>query len=289
MKFKFNASRLSILLIAITLLGCKEQLFDSPIVSTPSAALPDPEPVTNTSPSAKWYEDISPVVLPVSNKKPVDPSFKRGNDNPTIVILGSATAEGVGASTKSKSWVELMRSKLKKDNKSVSIVNLAKRKSTSYHIMPNSNKTANRPAPQNDRNISKALEKKPFLVIIQLTTNDINNNYSDDETLRNYETLRQMLVKANVNYLFTGPQPRNFSTKSQRNRLLEFNERLLKWDPDHVVDVLKKLSLQDFKIKKTYAYTDGRNINDKGHEVVNGYLFNAPLFKHLLGYGPIIP
>jgi acyl-CoA thioesterase-1 len=289
MKLKLNATRLSILLIALTFFGCKEQLFDSPIETSPTAAVPDPEPVTSTGPSVKWYEDVSTVVLPESNGKPVDPSFKRGNDNPTIVILGSATAEGVGASTKSKSWVELMKSKLKKDNKKVSIINMAKRKSTSYHIMPNSSKTANRPAAQKDRNITKALEKKPFLVIIQLTTNDINNGYSDDETLANYEAMRQLMVKANVNYIFAGPQPRNFSTKSQRNRLLAFNEKLIKWDPDHVVDVLKKLSQQDFKIKKAYAFTDGRNINDKGHEVVNGHMFNAPLFKHLLGYGPIKP
>ncbi len=284
MKLKLSASRLSILLIAFTFFGCKEQLFDSPIETSPSAVIPDPEPVTSTGPSVKWYEDVSEVPLPESNNRPIDPSFKKGNANPTIVILGSATAEGVGASIKSKSWAELMKSKLKKDNKKVSIINLAKRKSTSYHIMPNSSKTANRPVPQKDRNITKAIEKKPFLVIIQLTTNDINNGYSDDETLRNYETMRQMLVKANVNYLFVGPQPRNFSTKSQRNRLLTFNEKLLKWDPDHAVDVLKKLSQQDFKIKKAYAFTDGRNINDKGHAVVNGNVFNAPLFKHLLGY-----
>ena len=289
MKLNSSASRLSILLIALTFFGCKEQLFDSQVSTNPSAAVPDPEPVTNTGPIVKWYEDTSPVVLPVSNKKPVDPSFKRGNNNPTIVILGSATAEGVGASTKSKSWVELMKTKLKKDNKTVNIINLGKRTYTSYHIMPNGNKAANRPDAKKDRNINKALEKKPFLVIIQLTTNDINNGYSDEETLRNYETLRRMLVKENINYLFAGPQPRNFSTKSQRNRLLAFNDKLIKWDPDHVVDVLKKLSQQDYKIKKAYAYTDGRNINDKGHEVVNGYMFNAPLFKHLLGYGPINP
>lgn len=284
MKLKFSTSKLSILLIAFTFFGCKEQLFDNPIETSPSATIPEPEPVTSTGPSVKWYEDVSEVQLPESDKKPVDASFKRGNTNPTIVILGSATAEGVGASAKSKSWVELMKAKLKKDNKTVSIVNLAKRTYTSYHIMPAGNKVANRPSANKDRNITKALEKKPFLVIIQLTTNDINNGYSDQETLNNYETMRQMLVKANVNYLFTGPQPRNFNAKSQRNRLLAFNDKLIAMDPDHVVDVLKKLSQQDYKIKKAYAYTDGRNINDKGHAVVNGYMFNAPLFKHLLGY-----
>jgi lysophospholipase L1-like esterase len=284
MKSTLSASKIALFLITITFFCCKEQLFDSPVVPEPTTAVLEPEPVTSAGPTVKWYDDVSPVVLPESNKKPVDASFRRGNNLPTIVILGSATAEGVGASIKSNRWVELMKAKLKADKKDVSIINLGVRTYTSYHIMPNGNKVTNRPYAHQDNNITKALSKKPFLVIIQLTTNDINNGYKDEETFKNYETLRRMLVEANVNYLFAGPQPRNFNTKQQRNRLLEFNEKLIAWDPNHVVDVLKKLSQQDFKIKKAYAYKDGRNINDKGHAVINGYMFNAQLFKDLLGY-----
>ena len=265
-------------------MGCKEQLFDSQLETKPSAVVVEPEKAAATPSAVKWYDDVSPVALPEPMDTPLDPSLKRGNKVPTIVILGSATAEGVGASVKSNRWVELMKAKLKADKKDVSIINLGVRTYTSYHIMPNGNKVTNRPYAHQDNNITKALSKKPFLVIIQLTTNDISNGYTDEETFKNYEVIRKKLVDANVNYIFAGPQPRNFDTKAQRNRLYEFNKKLNAWDQTHVADILRKLSQQDYRIKKAFAYKDGRNINDKGHAVVNGYMFNAPVFKQLLGY-----
>lgn len=289
MNFKFNAFKLSLLLITITFFGCKEQLFDNPEQLTPSVEVSAPAPVTNTVPIVKWYEDISDVVMPISDKKPIDPSFKRGNTTPTIVILGSSSAAGKGASTKSKSWVELMKAQLKKDNKVVNVVNLSEGGFTTYHVMPNGNKVANRPAPNTSKNITKALSYKPFLIIVNLPTNDIDKKYTDKEILNNYSKLRSIALKENVNYIVTGTQPRNFSEKSKRTRLLELNERMVAMDPAHVVDLLKKLSLQDFKIKPAYAFSDGIHPNDKGHAVINGYVFNAPLFKQLIGYTAVNP
>ncbi len=284
MKLQFNASKLAFLLVVLTFFGCKEQLFDSPPELTPVVEAATPPPVTADVPPVKWYEDVSEVTLPQSDGKPIDPSFRMGNTKPVIVILGSSSAAGKGASVKSKSWVELMKAKLKADKKDVEVINLSEGGFTTYHIMPTGNKVANRPAPNTARNITKALSYKPFLIIVNLPTNDIDKNYTDKETLNNYAKLRSIVIKQNVNYIVTGTQPRNFSTKSQRTRLLEQNEKMVGMDPAHVVDVLKKLSLQDFKIKKTYAWTDGIHVNDAGHRVINGYMFNAPMFKQLMGY-----
>lgn len=290
MSFKFNAFRISLLLATtLTFFGCKEQLFDNPEQLPPSIEVAAPAPVTNAVPSVKWYEDVSEVVLPISDKKPIDPSFKRGNALPTIVILGSSSAAGKGASIKSKSWVELLKAQLKKDNKIVNVVNLGEGGFTTYHVMPTGNKVANRPAPNTSKNITKALSYKPFLIIVNLPTNDVDKKYTDKEILNNYSKLRSIAMKENVNYIVTGTQPRNFTEKSQRDRLLALNEKMVAMDPAHVVDLLKKLSLQDFKIKKTYAFTDGIHPNDKGHAVINGYVFNAPLFKQLIGYTAVNP
>ena len=289
MKLYLKVSKLSLLLIVFTFFGCKEQLFDSPAQLAPSAEVAAPAPVTSAEPTVNWYEDVSPVALPISDGKKVDPSYKRGNTTATIVILGSSTAAGKGASSSTKSWVELMKAKLKKDNKTVYVVNLGEAGFTTYHIMPNGNGVKNRPQPVLTKNISKALAYKPFLVIINLPTNDVEKAYTDEEILGNYAKLRSKLVSANVNYIFTGTQPRNFSVESKRSRLLSLNEKLAAMDPAHVVDVLKKLSLENFKIKPTFAFTDGIHPNDKGHAVINGYVFNAPLFKQLLGYTAVNP
>ena len=139
MKLTFNASRLALVLMSTVFFGCKDQLYDGQQEeTTPATAVVSPADETTTTPNAQWWKDVSVVPLPESNGKPVDPSFKRGNSKPRIVVLGSATAEGVGASKASLSWVELMRSKLKKDNKDVLITNLAQKKFTTYHIMPSS-------------------------------------------------------------------------------------------------------------------------------------------------------
>ena len=289
MNLRLNASKLAFLLVVLTFFGCKEQLFDNPPELTPIVEAATPPPVTADVPPVKWYEDVSEVTLPKSDGKPIDPSFRMGNSKPVIVILGSSSAAGKGASKKSNSWVELMKAQLKKDKKDVEVINLSEGGFTTYHVMPNGNKVANRPAPNTAKNITKALSYKPFLIIVNLPTNDIDKKYTDKETMNNYAKLRSIAIKENVNYIVTGTQPRNFSTKSQRNRLLEQNELMVSMDPAHVVDMLKKLSLQDFKIKRAYAYTDGIHPNDAGHKVINGYLFNAPMFKQLMGYTSVNP
>jgi len=299
MKLKINASTLALFLILFSVSGCKERLFDSPnepapqtVVTAPepedqtnpeSGTTPETTPGTTTPPAVSWWLDVSEIALPVSDGTQVDPAFKRGNSKPTIVILGSATAEGVGASDPSKSWVELMKAKLKADNKNVNVVNLALRQYTTYHIMPTNYKVADRPTAKAEHNITKALSKKPFLVIIHLTTGDVVNGYSNKEILANYETLRQMLVAANVNFIFTGTQPRN-TTQANRDRLSNLNGKIKAIAPDNFVSVIKKLGQKDYRIKKFYAYHDGRNLTDPGHAVINGSIFNAPVFKKLLGY-----
>ncbi len=284
MKLTFNASGLALALMSTLFFGCKDQLYDAQQEEpTPATAVVSPADETTTTPDAKWWKDASIVPLPESDGRAIDPSFKRGNSKPRIVVIGSATAEGVGASQKSLSWVELMKSKLKKDKKDVSVINLAQKKFTTYHIMPSKNKVTDRPLSRLGHNITAALEKKPFLVIVHLTTTDVHNGYTDEEILNNYDVIYQKLIAENVNFLFTGTQPRNFS-KANRDRLAKLNDKLKAKYPNNFVDVLKKLSLQDYKIKTPYAFTDGRNLTDAGHAVVNGYVFNAPLFKQLLGY-----
>lgn len=288
---KFNVSKLYFLLIVFTFFGCKEQLFDSPLSELDSSATPVPAPVTApvTPPTIKWYLDTAAVPLPVSDGMPINPSYKNGNKTATIVVLGSSTAMGKGASAKKYSWVELMKAQLKKDNKTVNVVNLGEGGFTTYHIMPNGNKVKNRPNPDTKRNITKALSHKPFLVIINLPTNDVDKGYTDNEVLNNFARVRYMLDSAKVNYIATGTQPRNFTEKKQRTRLRTLNDKMVNLDPVHVVNVLRKLSNEDFSIKKHFAFTDGIHTNDKGHSIINSYIFNSTEFRHILGYTAINP
>jgi acyl-CoA thioesterase-1 len=283
MKINFNASRLYVLLIVFSFFGCKEQLFDSPALQSDTAATPAPNP-TATVPAVEWYNDTTSIILPLSNGQPINPAYKRGNDTATVVILGSSTAEGKGASLKKYSWVELLKSQLKKDRKTVRIINLAKANYTTYHVLATGNKVANRPAPDVLRNVTKALSYKPFLVIVNLPTNDVEKKYTDTEILGNFTKLRKAFENANVNYIVTGTQPRNFTDSLQRKRLNTLNTKLVNGDPVRVANVLNKLSTKNYSIKPYFAFSDGIHPNDRGHRVINGYIFNTSLFKQVLGY-----
>jgi acyl-CoA thioesterase-1 len=284
MRMKFYASKLYLLLTVVTLFGCKKQLFDNPVVPIDSAATNSPNAVVVSGPVANWYNDTTSVLLPVSDGLPINPAFKKGNTTATIVILGSSTAVGKGASQKAYSWVELLTAKLKKDKKTVRIVNLANKNYTTYHIMPTGNKVTNRPAPDVLRNVTKALSYKPFLVIVNLPTNDIAEKYTDTEILANFTKFRKAFENAKVDFIVTGTQPRNFTDSLLRQRLRILNSKIVGGSPVRVANVLQKLSNEDYSIKKYFAYTDGVHPNDKGHAIINSHIFNTSLFKQLLGY-----
>jgi acyl-CoA thioesterase-1 len=283
MKLKFKAAKLYPILIVIAFFGCKKDVYEDQNLQLDSATTPAPIS-TPVASKVKWYNDTTSVVLPVSDGLPINPAYKKGNETATIVILGSSTAEGKGASQLKYSWVELLKAQLKKDNKVVRVINLAKANYTTYHIMPTGNKVANRPTPDVLRNVTKALSYKPFLVIINLPTNDIDKNYTDTEILANFTKFRKAFENAKVDFMVTGTQPRNYVDSLQRQRLNTLNTKIVSGSPVRVANVLNKLSNQDYTIKKYFAFTDGVHPNDLGHRVINGLIFNTALFKQVLGY-----
>jgi acyl-CoA thioesterase-1 len=288
MRINFNAFKLYLLLIVVAFFGCKKNVFEGQNLQLDSATTPATIPAA-VLPEIKWYNDTTSVVLPISDGLPINPAYKKGNETATIVILGSSTAEGKGASQKKYSWVELLTAQLKKDKKVVKVVNLGKANFTTYHIMPTGNKVANRPTPDVLRNVTKALSYKPFLVIVNLPTNDIDKKYTDTEILANFTKFRKAFEKAKVDFIVTGTQPRNFTDSLQRQRLNTLNTKIVNGAPVRVANVLNKLSNQDYSIKKYFAFTDGIHPNDLGHRAINGYIFNTVLFKQLLGYKAVNP
>lgn len=231
------------------------------------------------------FDDKNEIILPVSNNLPIDSALFVNGQSSTVVVLGSSTAAGTGASSFATSWVELLRARLLKDKKIVNVVNLASGGAVTYDIMSTKAPVPpGRPIPFPDRNITAALKHRPFLVIISMPTNDIASNFTDDEILNNFKTLCSDLDSAHVNYILTGTQPRNFSSSEQENRLLILNNKLIKAFPNHVVDILKKLSKGSNWINDNYAAGDGVHLNDKGHRIIYSYILKLPLFQNLFGY-----
>ena len=149
--------------------------------------------------------------------------------------------------------------------------------------MPTGSRTASRPDPDTTRNITKALSYKPALVIIAFPSNDIANNYSDEEIMGNYARMTHMLDSAKVQYIVGGTQPRNFATADQKTRLKTLNDKIISAYNIHVDESLDQLSNPDYSIKTIYSAGDGIHLNNAGHNVIYVATMKQPVLTQMLG------
>lgn len=202
-----------------------------------------------------------------------------------IVVLGSSTAAGFGASVADSCWVGRLYGKLLADKKAIKVVNLGKGGYTTYQLMyTDAPVVPRRPVVDTNKNVTAALKFKPSLVIINLPTNDVAANYRDEEIINNYRLIINVLELNNVQYIITGSQPRNFKTLDQRKRLKILNDKLIAAFPGHIDDYLRKISTATWAIQKNYAAGDGIHLNNNGHKVIFQSLIDFPIFKRVAGY-----
>jgi acyl-CoA thioesterase I len=192
------------------------------------------------------------------------------NTKKVVVILGSSTAYGTGASPIDSSWVNLLRYSFNNEKKDVTVYNLALGGFTTYNIMPKEiGVVTNRPLYDTSRNVDKALSLKPDFIIISLPSNDIANEYSDQEILHNYSVITSLIKKVNIPFIITSTQPRNLTSSAARMRLQAFNLNLLNLFPENVLNYYD--SLTDFpslNIKRDLDAGDGIHLNNKGHSII---------------------
>lgn len=255
-----------LLLTAISLcfVSCKKESGDLPSVTT-------------STPNADLYQ--SKVMSQDTILAPDDTVRKM------IVVLGSSTAAGYGASVRDSSWVNRLKARLRADQKPVHVINLGVPGYSTYQLVPTGSAVPDqRPKPDSCKDVTAAFKFHPSLVIINLPSNDIGDNYTDDEILNNYAKITHKLDSAKVAYIITGTQPRNFPTTAQRQRLKTLNDKLLAAYPGRVDSYLSQLSTSTWSILSTYMAGDGIHLNDKGHYVVFQSVFNFPIFKSIIGY-----
>ncbi len=216
---------------------------------TVSQTAPSPEPNTIFGLDLTW-----------DHNNPVD-----------VVVLGSSTAAGTGASDPSNSWVGLFTSWVQDINTSSTVTNLAQGGYTSYHIREDGYSVSGKPSPDVNRNITAALNVPGVdIIIVNLPSNDLVAGYLESETMTNLMAVRDIAESNGVQIFFTTTQPRAqleaLSIKAETIRL-EFKE--------HTIDIYNELAdLVDgpskFSIKPTYNSGDGIHLNDAGHN----YIFN---------------
>lgn len=182
------------------------------------------------------------------------------------VVLGSSTAAGQGAGA-GQGWAA--RLKAIAELRGVTLDNLALGGLTTWQAMPSGTlPPAERPAPLEAHNITRALAAGPRLVLLSFPTNDTAGGYSAGETVANLEALRAAAAAASAATLVLGVQPRDALSAAEQATLAEVDRRLATLAGACHVRLHDALADAQGRIATAYAAGDGIHLNDAGHAVV---------------------
>lgn len=208
-----------------------------------------------------------------------------------IVVLGSSTAAGSGATVYDSAWVGRLQNYFRRNtsagNPDTVVTNLALGGTTTYHIMQDGFiPPPNRPAPDLDRNVTEALGYNPQVIIINMPSNDIAAGYAPQEFMNNLRSLFQQIQSAGVRAFITTTQPRNDLSDVQRQTLRNLVDSINNNFAVYAIDFWNDLVTNDGqnRIRAEVSSGDNIHVNNLGHrllfeEVISENLFavNSPL------------
>ncbi len=186
-----------------------------------------------------------------------------------IVILGSSTAYGNGASDITKSWAYKYTDYLKSINPGYVVDNLAVPGTTTYSAQPDNYVPPNgRPAPMIGHNITTAINLNANAIIINFPSNDVVQGFSLKEQKDNFKRITNLAAKNNILVWVATPQPRDSLTEAQ----ITSQHRLYNWIMQYYgakkIDFHKDLASPADSILFKYSAGDGIHLNDAGHKVL---------------------
>ena len=185
-----------------------------------------------------------------------------------IVLIGSSTAAGIGASPDS-SWANRYSKYLQEQNPPWELINLAVPGFTTYRLMSTHFKSPpNRQHPDSNHNISKAISLKPKAIILALASNDVVSGVPLSVQQANYDSIVSLAHAEQIPVWVTTPVPRTKLDSAHR----EILKLLTTWVTEHYkeksIDCWTTLAQADGKIAPTYSFGDGVHENNQGHTVI---------------------
>ncbi len=197
-----------------------------------------------------------------------------------IVILGSSTASGTGASTYDSSFAGRYTRYAGGLKPAFKVVNLAIGGYSTYDLMPTGFKPpSNRHNPDTAHNMTKAISLKPSAILFALGSNDIGYNYAASEYEANYDTLRNIATRAGVPIWITTPMPRTNLDSTGHMKILAFRKRVLERYAPRAIDFFDSLGAPDAQYIPAFNSGDGTHTNDRGHKI----LFQRVVAANLTG------
>ena len=148
-----------------------------------------------------------------------------------VVIMGSSTAVGSGASSYQLSWAGRLEGSFNQnttDGIDTTFYNIAASGYNTYQELPSGyTPPMGRPAPDPLYNVTKALSYNPDVVIINLPSNDVGAGFSITETMDNFRLMYSNISASGAKCFITTTQPRNDYSLSQRQALLNMKDSII--------------------------------------------------------------
>lgn len=195
-----------------------------------------------------------------------------------VVVIGSSTAAGSGASSAETSWVGRYKNYLKSINPQNEVINIARGGYTTYHLMETGFVTpTGRHAVDTARNISRAISFQPDAIIINLPSNDMAYGVEVGVQLSNFEVMRKEAEQYGIPVWICSAQPRNFRDEARRNGQRALHDAIMKRYDSLAIDFWTKVSTTEHRVRKNLDAGDGVHLNDKGHALLFKRVKNSGL------------
>jgi lysophospholipase L1-like esterase len=188
----------------------------------------------------------------------------------TIVVLGSSTAAGAGASVPDSAWVNRYRSANYQQDTRISVINLARGGYTTYHLLPTG--TIIPPGIginiDTTRNITKALTYQPMAVVINLPSNDAAHFFTVDQQMENFGLMADTAEAYGAVPWICTTQPKNFVNPVQMQIQKDVRDSIFSAYGPQAIDFWYGLADTNDFLLPQYDAGDGTHLNDAGHYLV---------------------
>lgn len=189
-------------------------------------------------------------------------------DSIRIVVIGSSTAAGAGASPSDSSWVNRYRHFLQSLHPGNEVINLAQGGYNTWRLMPdNFIPPSNRPSPDTLKNISHALRQNPDGIIINLPSNDAAIGTGLNDQMHNFILMDSLAASMGVPVWVCTTQPRNLNASAIQVQL-DVRDSIFSYFGNRALDFWNGLANSQNTIDSLYDSGDGVHVNNAGHRLL---------------------
>ncbi len=185
-----------------------------------------------------------------------------------IVVVGSSTAYGTGATPIDSSWARKFKMYLLEQNSSIQVINIATLGLTSWDVSPTGTVVPPPFSIDLDRNITKALSFNPNAIILNLPSNDVARGIPTVNIHQNFMNIVGAATAQNVPVWVTTTQARNGLSPAEGILQAQLRDWINLTFGNKSVDFWTDIANPDNTINTFYSAGDGVHLNNEGHHVL---------------------